>query len=419
MIVVFFVPMVRISVHPNNDPVCMITPKLFHWFAHIARPVMPILFCGSLHSALGQEWQSCAGTEGLNMQCAISRAGWEFMGGELGTFHSNDAGANFVEANTGNTSIGPTRGFTADDEYVYQCTSNGVFRSEDHGMSWQPVSSGLPQLLTHGMARSEGRIWVVTQTGVFVTLNQGESWASAGLDGVNVRCITELNESMYVGTIDEGLFKTSDYGQSWIPINNGSNSNSFRAIESHGTSLFAGGEIGTGVFRSQDEGNSWELLTGGGLPAGSYRGFASHGEWIAAGSFMAGVFVSSDDGDTWTAINDGLQDLSIFDLEFSENFLFAATNTAGAWRLDLETLPSVSLVSDSESVPFEAFPNPTQGEVRFQCSGDTSDRSWQVWSLDGRLLREGAGTLCDLSDCSPATYIIRSAGESIRVVKCE
>jgi len=57
-----------------------------------------------------------------------------------------------------------------------------------------------------------------------------------------------------------------------------------------------------------------------GLPSGSYRGFASRPGVIVAGSFGAGVFYSRDNGDHWTALNDGLTDLTIFDLEFNDGF---------------------------------------------------------------------------------------------------
>jgi hypothetical protein len=91
------------------------------------------------------------------------------------------------------------------------------------------------------------------------------------------------------------------------------------------------------VFRSTDLGASWTLL-GGGLPVGSYRGFATDGRVIVAGSFSAGVFYSVDNGSRWTAINSGLTDLSIFDLEVHQGTLTAATNTQGVFRFAMSNL---------------------------------------------------------------------------------
>ena len=362
-----------------------------------------------------QTWEQAAGTAGINMQCVLSAQGWDFGGGALGTFRSSDGGGSFEEANVGNTSMGPTRGFTSDETYVYKCTSNGVFRSGDNGAGWESVATGLPQMLTHGMTATAGRVWVATQTGVFASDDQGMTWEGAGLDGLNVRCITAWEEVVFVGTIDEGLFKSEDGGASWEAINNGSTSNSFRAIEAHAGMVFAGGEIGTGVFRSQDMGASWELL-GGGLPMGSYRGFATDGEWIVAGSFMAGVFASSDGGDTWMEFNAGLGDLSIFDLCFNQDHLVAATNASGIWRLPRTALESTGMGQDVAARVWTLYPNPA-GDVATLGGLPPAEPWWaQLIGLDGRVVKEFNGegdTRLSFAGLPCGTYRLRVTSESV------
>lgn len=321
--------------------------------------VLATVLVAMTHCAAAQVWEQGQGTEGLNLQAIIATEGAVVTGGATGTYRSTDGGAEYVGANTGNTSIGPTRGFTQGGDYLYKCTSNGAFRSADDGASWTSVSDGLPQLLCHGMAYASGVVWVVTPTGVYNSDDQGEAWSAAGLAGLDVRCISLDGGYAYVGTQGDGLFRSADGGQSWESINNGSTSSSFRAIEAHNGVLYAGGQIGTGVFRSTDGGNSWVLLDNG-IPAGSYRGFAAQGAWIAAGSFGGGVYISSDDGDSWMAINEGLEDEKIFDLEFSETHLLAATNEAGAWRVPIAELGApasvMSMMSDAERMA--PWPNP-------------------------------------------------------------
>lgn len=108
--------------------------------------------------------------------------------------------------------------------------------------------------------------------------------------GIDVRCVASAANILFVGTNGSGVYKSSDWGATWVASNNGSTSTTFRAMEAKGTTLFAGGQIGTGVFRSTDLGANWTLL-GGGLSSGSYRGFASNNQIIVAGSFGAGVFI--------------------------------------------------------------------------------------------------------------------------------
>jgi hypothetical protein len=78
------------------------------------------------------------------------------------------------------------------------------------------------------------------------------------------------------------MFKSVDFGITWQPVSNGLNSKTFRAIQSKGTTLFAGGGIGSGVSRSTDLGENWTALSNG-LPIGSYRSFASDDDLIVAG----------------------------------------------------------------------------------------------------------------------------------------
>jgi len=355
---------------------------------------------------LAQAWEQGEGTEGLNMQGIHFHDGWAYSGGATGTYHSNDEGATYSEANIGNTSIGPTRGFTHDDTYVYMCSSNGVFRSDNAGSSWVSVDNGLPQLLSHGMAASNDRLWVVTPSGAYTSTDHGDNWIPAGLDGLDVRCITILDNVAYVGTQGQGLFRSSDNGANWEAINNGTSSNTYRAIEAHGSTLFAAGGIGSGIFRSMDQGANWTLLSGG-LPGGTFRGFATLQDWIVAGSFGNGVYVSNDNGDSWTGLNEGLGGLTIFDADFSATHLLVATDEAGAWRLPINTLEVLSGVSTGDDTNDTCFPNPAVHTIRFGHSPE--NETFQAWDITGRRISNGRLTQqsLDISRWLDGQYVIR------------
>ena len=372
-----------------------------------------VAFLLTANIGISQVWEPGLGTSGLNMQALFSADGWDYSGGETGTYRSNDAGSTFTDANVGNSSIGPTRGFTSDDTYMYQCTSNGVFRSADYGANWTSVDNGLPQLLSHGMARTADRIWVVTPTGVFHSTDHGDNWNSGGLDGLDVRCITTIGDDVYVGTQGEGLFRSVDNGVNWEAINNGSTSTTFRAIESHGDILFAGGQIGTGVFCSTDFGASWTLLSNG-LPGGSFRGFAAHDNWIVAGSFGNGVYVSVDQGDSWVALNEALGDLTIFDVTFNDTHLLAATNSQGTWRLGLAALPQTSSLNDHQPLRSLLYPNPADRWV--YVATEWAGRTVAVFSADGRLNEtlsfDGAtNRRINTSHWPPGCYTLQAEGQ--------
>lgn len=283
------------------------------------------------------QWEQSTGTEGLDTQALFVSNNYIFMGGETGTYRSQNEGESFESSNSGNDSNGPTRGFTSDSLYIYTCTSQGVFRSEDNGVSWESKSNGLANLLSHGILNSGSRLVHVSPGGVSISIDHGENWTAAGLTGIDVRCVTHIQDTLYVGTNGQGLYKSGDWGATWIEINNGLTSSRFRAIQTKGNTLFAGGGVGSGVFRSTDYGANWELLSNG-IVSNSYRGFANNESLIVAGSTAAGVFYSLDNGDSWTQLNEGLLDLNIFDLEINDNYIFAGTHSQGVFRHHLSSI---------------------------------------------------------------------------------
>lgn len=118
-------------------------------------------------SAFGQ-WQQSAGTAGLNMQSLLTNGTYNFAGGQTGAYLSIDDAANYSLANTGNDNVGPTRGFTKDNNYIYTCTSQGAYRSSDNGASWVSISVGLTNLLGGGIHKVGTRLFYVGPTGVFI-----------------------------------------------------------------------------------------------------------------------------------------------------------------------------------------------------------------------------------------------------------
>ncbi len=303
------------------------------------------ILCSIIVTQLMGQWEETTGTEGLDTQALFVTNNYIFMGGATGVYRSENEGESFESSNSGNDSNGPTRGFTSDSLYIYTCTSQGVFRSEDNGVSWESKSNGLTNLLSHGIININSRLVHVSPGGVSISTDHGDNWTAAGLTGTDVRCVTHIQDTLYVGTNGQGLYKSSDWGVTWIEINNGLSSTRFRAIQRKENTLFAGGGIGSGVFRSTDYGANWELLSNG-IVSNSYRGFASNESLIVAGSTSAGIFYSLDNGDSWTQLNEGLLDLNIFDLEINDNYIFAGTHSQGVFRYNLSTIILTPIVTN-------------------------------------------------------------------------
>jgi photosystem II stability/assembly factor-like uncharacterized protein len=125
---------------------------------------------------------------------------------------------------------------------------------------------------------------------------------------------------IFAGTYSGGgVFRSTDNGDSWTPVNNGLDCGSIwsLAINPVGT-IFAGtAGCGTGVYRSTDNGDSWTLanigLTSTDVAALAVNGSNYH---IFAGTHSimgegGGMFRSTDNGNTWTEQNGGFAALDV------------------------------------------------------------------------------------------------------------
>ena len=82
-----------------------------------------------------------------------------------------------------------------------------VYRSEDLGQTWEPISSNLPEIPVNAFVADptrQGRYFIGTDAGVFMTSNYGESWESmnGGLGNVPVTSmkIHDLEQMLVIGT---------------------------------------------------------------------------------------------------------------------------------------------------------------------------------------------------------------------------
>ena len=189
-------------------------------------------------------------------------------------------------------------------------------------------------------------------------------WIQSGLDGTYVRTINVSGTNLFVGTSADGIFRSTNEGTSWTPVNTGLSSLYVNAFTVSGTNLFAGTE-GSGVFRSTNNGTSWSAtsaltdpyvyaltVSGTNLFAGTdgsdgvYLSTNNGTNWVAAGSgltntriraltisgtnlftgtFGGGVFLSTNNGTSWTPSSSGLTNTYVNAITVSGTNLFAST----------------------------------------------------------------------------------------------
>lgn len=143
-------------------------------------------------------------------------------------------------------------------------------------------------------------------------------WISRGPPGADVDALAvdpTDPDVVYAGT-GHGIFKTTDGGDSWVPVSRGLGNRDVQAIAIHPqlhSVLYAGTAFGGRVFKSTNGGRTWRASDVGlaGAPGNAQISALvidpATPTTVYAASFRGGVFKSVDRGRSWKAMNRGLE----------------------------------------------------------------------------------------------------------------
>ena len=194
--------------------------------------------------------------------------------------------------------------------------------------------------------------------GIFVSKDMGLTWSKmdVGMESTQ-RKITSIvvspskAEQAIAALLSEGLWKTSNGGESWEKIESTwspelGSSSYISSISIHPTqedkiAISTGfqGSNGQGVFTSEDGGATWTQSTGiedTEVVSIVVRDPVSPDTLYAAGNF-SGVWKSVDNGKTFSKFNTGLEHQTVRALAITHDgtYLFAGTYGQSVWRVKL------------------------------------------------------------------------------------
>lgn len=167
-----------------------------------------------------------------------------------------------------------------------------VFRSEDAGSSWSERSVGLP-------------------------IHAKTSVNALAVDPRNYDTVYAMTSS-HESDVSEGVYKTTDGGQTWSESNKGLRHNETNDIQidplnpdvlylAMDVPRFIQGTFLAGVYKSTDGANSWKPASDG-LPDGGVTDLAIDplSPNIVYAATREGVYMSNDGAINWVSINNGL-----------------------------------------------------------------------------------------------------------------
>jgi hypothetical protein len=218
-----------------------------------------------------------------------------------------------------------------------------LFRSDDRGNSWKPISPDLTRHINRNTLPLMGRVWGVDAVGK----GQSTSWYG------NIVSLVEspMQEGLlYVGT-DDGLIQiTEDGGGHWRKIEKVEGVPemtyvSVLAASQHDANVVYAafdnhkvGDFKPYVFRSADRGKTWTSITGDLPQRGSVYALVEDpkdAKLLYLGTEY-GLYVSQNGGGSWIHLTGNFPTVSVRDLWFQKRHddLDIATFGRGFWVLD-------------------------------------------------------------------------------------
>jgi ligand-binding sensor domain-containing protein len=229
----------------------------------------------------------------------------------------------------------------------------GVFRYD--GERWSSASLGLKDKFVVHLLRAGDLLFAATiRAGLFGSADGGKSWVStnAGLEKTDVLTMRMEQGTLYVGT-GRGVFvgqigDAADLqGMTWTPFNEGLAGVTVRSLAIGPDKALYAATQGRGIYIRKPGEHSWRLLIGGFNTGGMEEQVIRHLVFDArgvlyAGTLGAGLFKSEDGGKRWARINEGLRNLSIYNVAVLPSdgtaLLYLATGDGLFYRDDAVSL---------------------------------------------------------------------------------
>jgi photosystem II stability/assembly factor-like uncharacterized protein len=279
------------------------------------------------------------------LQLAQDRPGAWYAGAESGLYRSEDGGLSWQPVSRGPGYPAAVALAMTPDGALTLGNADGVYYSTDGGERWTRRGEGLPSASVVSLAVSPADPRVLYAglggQGIYRSADEGQTWSAGGVTGLSAMALAPHPtdpQRLYTRVAFERVYETRDGGATWAARWEGlglSTEIISLAIDPHQPqTLYAGGT--QGLFKSHDGGLSWQPI-GRELDGQTVFTLVVDGanpDWLYAGT-TRGAYHSIDGGQSWQPWGSGLEDISVTALAFhpqQERVVYAGTKYRGVYR---------------------------------------------------------------------------------------
>jgi photosystem II stability/assembly factor-like uncharacterized protein len=262
-----------------------------------------------------------------------------------GVFKSLDGAASWAAATVG-LPPGPVTALQVDSvapAVIYASVQNaGLFRSDNRGATWSPVSSGLnvsgamPLLASRTTAlqlfRRHGAERRLPVEGTPARRGRQSSFGmTLFVRGLAVDPTTP--STVYAGSLGAGVFKSTDAAATWTNIGL-RDRNIFKLAVDPANPAIVYAATSQGISRSTDAGANWKSLGQRAAYVHAMVVDPRDRRRVFVGTTAGAVYRSTDGGDAWELAALGLPPYTVFALAIdpADGTLYAALERHGIWR---------------------------------------------------------------------------------------
>jgi photosystem II stability/assembly factor-like uncharacterized protein len=377
-----------------------ITPSLYVWTIYSSDNKVYIGTDNGIYRSTNQgiTWE-LIGLSDAGVNSIITLNGSIIVGTrDVGIHTSNDNGATWI--NTGYSEWSAVKSVLAiNDNLVIGCDGAvGVSVSRDNGNTFTEYHN-LNQSHVNIFVNNYDEIFVGTtpnlpyRGGVYHSSDLGATWNNIGIIGKDILSLAVKDNYLFAGSTYDGVYRTTNNGNSWNQLNNGLNSLWISALAFVGDNLYAG--TNSGVYLTTDFGLNWNfigmeyewiksfcvkdgvlyatvedgiyMLTPQNnwnkieIPDHSYFQFIySFDDYLFVGASNQ-LLLSADNGTTWKSIFQSSNDIFINSIFANNDFVYCGTWGDGLWKVPLDVITEVK--DEEPEIRFDFnlaqnYPNP-------------------------------------------------------------